>query len=515
MVDYHKSIGRVLVIWRWVLFVIIAADLLRGAGLYAFLGQLAGQAQVFKMLASDATATHALLGVTLLWFAVASFLILTVRAALVSIAVGLVDVVLGTVLVMTQKSLFAALVFSLPVFQFFLQSGIAGLVCTLLVTVLYPVLVVAKSGDAGIISQPFVFWYFAYIALAAVGGSCYDFFQKQYRQTQTLVSVVETNQELGSSVSEEKILSVVAQNVKKLFDCGTCVIYLRDLGHDNESVVRAAHSSTSRPDAFTDFNYDLKQSIIGQAIKNRKPMVLADFQQYAGEEAIRKEANFRSVMVAPLLFEDQALGAIFVAHGSSSSYQENHLRLFSLLVNQAALAVRNLQLHKTTATLAITDSLSGLFTHGYFQEHLARELIHIRNTTREPLSLMIIDVDFFKKVNDNYGHPQGDALLKQLGGLIKEVARADDVLCRYGGDEFTITMPRTNRIGAVVIAERLRETVENYEFVLGSQIVHVTVSAGVAAFPEDADTPKELVEKADRAMYEAKEKGRNRVCFSA
>src|SRR5581483_4211391 len=220
----------------------------------------------------------------------------------------------------------------------------------------------------------------------------------------------------------------------------------------------------------------------------------------------------RAAMVAPLMFEDDAIGAIFIAHGNAGVYTDTIFKLFAMLANQVALAVRNVQLHKTTATLAITDSLSGLFTHGYFQEHLGKEVIQSKYS-KNPLSLMIIDVDFFKKVNDTYGHPQGDALLKQLGSVIKQVVRPTDVVCRYGGDEFTVTMLGTNRISAVVIAERIRQTVEDYEFVLGNQIGHVTVSGGVASFPEDAETKKELIEKSDAAMYESKHKGRNRICF--
>jgi len=279
-------------------------------------------------------------------------------------------------------------------------------------------------------------------------------------------------------------------------------------------VVRVAEKSTAFPEAFTDFNPDLMHSIVGQVIKEKKGRVVDDFQSYQPEEAIKKERSFRATMVAPLLFEEEAIGAIFTSHSNPAVYSENLFRLFAMLANQVALAVRNVQLHKTTATLAITDSLSGLFTHGYFQEHLGKETIQAKYS-KQPISLMIIDVDFFKKVNDSYGHPQGDALLKQLGGVIKQVTRPTDVVCRYGGDEFTVTMLNTNRISAVVIAERIRQTVEDYEFVLGNQIVHVTVSGGVASFPEDAETKKELIDKADHAMYEAKHKGRNRICFSA
>ena len=512
MVDYERRLVRILVAWRWVLFLVLGLDLVRGAALYESLGAL--KIPGAALLAPAGTSVAPMIGLLGVWSVVATFLLLTVNASWVPPVLCGVDTALGVLFVLQEKTLFAALLFALPIVQAFFISSMVGIVAAALMTVLYPVLAIVKSHEAGIVTQPFVTWYFAYVALAVVAGFVHEFFSRQIEQTQTLVSVVETNQELGTSVSEEKILSVVAQNVKKMFHCTSCVIFVRDLDHDKESLLRAAHSSTSVPDAFTDFNYDSKRSVVGQAIRTRHGVLLADFQKCDEEDAIRKDPALHAAMVVPLLFEDRALGAIFVSHSRTGIYQDSHLRLLTLLANQAALAVRNLQLHKTTAALAITDSLSGLYTHGYFQEHLARDIVTVRNA-KEPMSLMIIDVDFFKKVNDTYGHPQGDALLKQLGGLIKEVARPEDVLCRYGGDEFTITMPRTNRIGAVVVAERLRETVESYEFVLGSQIVHITVSGGVASFPEDADTSKELVEKADRAMYEAKEKGRNRVCFAA
>jgi diguanylate cyclase (GGDEF)-like protein len=162
--------------------------------------------------------------------------------------------------------------------------------------------------------------------------------------------------------------------------------------------------------------------------------------------------------------------------------------------------------------MAITDIVSGLYTHGYMQDALEREFRRCKYENL-PLSTIILDVDHFKIVNDTYGHPQGDALLRQLGAVIKTVTRSSDIVCRYGGDEFMVILPETNRIGTVLVAERIRQAVEEYEFVLGSKIVHITISGGVASFPEDITTKKELIDKTDQALYQSKQGGRNKISF--
>lgn len=512
MVEYSRTVGRLLAAWRWVLFLFVASDLLQDAKFYTALHHLTNRVVNDKVSSLLGPTTYLL--ALFSWFVMATALQVLFRSSMRAIGVALIDASLAILLIMTQRSLFGAMLFSLPALEVFSVSLMGGLATTGFLAVLYPCLALVQSGEPGALGLPTVTWYLAFMMLVAVAGVVYEHLLKQELQARALVSVIETSQELGSSASLEKILNLVVQDVKDLFGCSTCVIYLKETDNPTEPVVRVAERSTAFPEAFTDFNPDLMHSIVGQVIKEKKGRVVDDFQSYQPEEAIKKERAFRASMVAPLLFEDEAIGAIYVAHSNPAVYNDTLFRLFAMLTNQVALAVRNVQLHKTTATLAITDSLSGLFTHGYFQEHLGKETIQAKYS-KQPLSLMIIDVDFFKKVNDSYGHPQGDALLKQLGGVIKQVTRTTDIVCRYGGDEFTVTMLNTNRISAVVIAERIRQTVEDYEFVLGNQIVHVTVSGGVASFPEDAETKKELIDKADHAMYEAKHKGRNRICFSA
>lgn len=509
MVEYSRTIGRLLIVWRLVLLIFIAIDIFHPSEIYS-----AGPKYTLSVFGTRSLiSTEAALGLLALWTVLASVLEATWSGNARPFVLATVDTAVAIAIVYTQRTLLGPMLFSLPVLALFATNVLGGGAAAITMIVIFSSLTMVKSGarPEGL-AQSTALWFVPFTVLAAQFGFVYHAMLRQEVQARALISVIETSQELASA-SLEKILQLVTDDVKSLFDCSTVVVYLKDNENPNEPVVRVA-SRVSLAESFTDFNPDMIHSIIGQVMKEKKGRFIDDFETYQPEEAIKKNPSLRAVMVAPLLFEDDVLGVVFVASHIAGYYNDQLFRLFALLSNQVALAVRNVQLHKTTETLAITDSLSGLFTHGYFQEHLGKEVVNAKYASQS-LSLMIIDVDFFKKVNDTYGHPQGDALLKQLGSVIKQVTRPTDVVCRYGGDEFTVTMLSTNRISAVVIAERIRQSVEDYEFVLGNQIVHITVSGGVASFPEDAQTKKELIEKTDKAMYESKHKGRNRVSFSA
>lgn len=162
---------------------------------------------------------------------------------------------------------------------------------------------------------------------------------------------------------------------------------------------------------------------------------------------------------------------------------------------------------------AVIDPVSGLYTNSYFQERLGEEIAKARKAG-EPLSLILLDVDHFERVNDTHGHPQGDLLLKQLGTLVRSLGQEALVSCRYGGDEFSLILANTNGMGAAVCAEQLRESIESFEFRLGNSFIRTTVTGGVASFPDDAETKNDLVEKADHAMYLGKQRGRNCIILS-
>jgi diguanylate cyclase (GGDEF)-like protein len=165
------------------------------------------------------------------------------------------------------------------------------------------------------------------------------------------------------------------------------------------------------------------------------------------------------------------------------------------------------------AQLAVTDGLTGVYNHRHFHERLALELERSQRNGL-PLSLFMLDVDHFKAYNDRFGHPAGDELLRQLARLLGDGRRVNDFVSRYGGEEFTVVLVDTPKLTAAQLGEKLRERVNEENLGAADGIAGITISLGIAAFPDDATTAEALVRAADTALYRAKRAGRNRVVLA-
>lgn len=235
------------------------------------------------------------------------------------------------------------------------------------------------------------------------------------------------------------------------------------------------------------------------------------------EEDESLSENFKGVpeietgMCIPLIGREEKLIGLITLHSKKKNHHflDEEKRLFSTFANYSAQAIENTMLYKSTEHLSITDGLTSLYNHRHFHEQLEVEVKRAQRYDLN-LSLIMIDLDRFKKFNDSYGHLQGDTLLRKIAQILKNSLRETDFVARYGGEEFVVILPETNKEGASVAAERVRKTINEQTF--GEVGAKMTVSLGVASYPDDACLRTDLIKKADEALYRAKREGRNRTC---
>ena len=210
---------------------------------------------------------------------------------------------------------------------------------------------------------------------------------------------------------------------------------------------------------------------------------------------------------------DRWSGLIILAHNISVRIDGKEVGFFKNVIRQAYVIMENSWLYNKIKRLAITDSLTGIYNHGYLYENVCKEYARAERH-KLPLSFMMLDMDHFKKINDTYGHPQGDDVLCKAARIFKDNIRVFDVLGRYGGEEFSIILPETNAEGCVILAERIRRDVELYNFGDANRLIKCTMSIGISSYPgANVHGAEDLIGKADSALYMAKAAGRNRVCI--
>jgi two-component system cell cycle response regulator len=215
----------------------------------------------------------------------------------------------------------------------------------------------------------------------------------------------------------------------------------------------------------------------------------------------------------PLTAQKKVNGVLMVCSYQSPAFARDAQMILNLVQNQVAIVVDNSRLYEATRQLAITDGLTKVYNHRFFQELFEKEYTR-SDRYNTVFSLIMLDIDHFKRINDTYGHLCGDEILKNLAGLVKSCLRSMDIVARYGGEEFAVLLPETGGGEALQTAERIRRAVEETAFMGTEQGLDVTVSLGVATYPSEGVSERaDVIAKADAALYEAKEGGRNRAAY--
>ncbi len=219
--------------------------------------------------------------------------------------------------------------------------------------------------------------------------------------------------------------------------------------------------------------------------------------------------DVHSLLCLPMFDQDDLVGAVIALSDRQDAFNAHMIDLLNFFTHMAAVSIMNAQLHGKIENMAKTDGLTGLFNHRSFQERLSDEFKRVGRSAAH-LSLILTDIDHFKRVNDAHGHPAGDAVLRGVSDVIRTRVRETDFAARYGGEEFALILTNTDSRGAKIFAEELRKDVRRTTFPTDGEMLSVTVSLGIASFPEHVGSKEELIDRADRALYAAKENGRNR-----
>lgn len=333
-----------------------------------------------------------------------------------------------------------------------------------------------------------------------------------------LMTLLEISRAVSSTLRSRDILYTIVKNVGEIIEVARCSI-VKIGKKDGVGYVLTTYENPNIKDLPIELD---KYPEIKKALEVKSTVIVDDIHSDPLMSNIKdtlKDLNFSSLLVVPIIVREEVVGTLFLRTSRrEKSFTPREVRLCQIIANLSANALANAHIFESMELsnlelerLAITDGLTGAFNHRYFRGRLDEEFDRAKRYTT-PLSCIMLDIDYFKNINDAFGHGQGDIVLREITDVIKNNVRKTDMVARYGGEEFVIILPQTDREGSFVQAERIRNAVKGYRCSGGDRCIMVTVSLGVSTFPsQDIKKADDLVGMADNALYEAKNSGRNRT----
>lgn len=327
-----------------------------------------------------------------------------------------------------------------------------------------------------------------------------------------IITMSDTAKQVSSVLRTEELLRVILRKTIDLLGSQKCAIFKVDEKTKSLICIDAVGYNKEEIERYN-LKADESSGLVGYASEqgvfvSRKTLA----QDYTKSHVINTE-KLKSNFCQPIVHNSRTLASICVSNVSPDLTDEQVMRLLSTLANFGGIALTNTELVDRIREQSVRDSLTWLYNHQYFQNHMDNMLSGAKRE-KEPLGFIILDIDYFKKFNDNYGHQAGDFVLKKVAGILTSELRGTDIVARYGGEEFVAILPGRDLEGSYRVAERIRKIFEQTPFEYESHGLKITISAGVSAYIPSANTnatKEALIRYADNALYKAKEQGRNRV----
>ena len=322
---------------------------------------------------------------------------------------------------------------------------------------------------------------------------------------------------LCRALTPEQVMDTAFDAAAQIVDVDIAAIALYERERRRHRVhrvrVREGSEGVVNADAITGLEFRENAGLASMVVKNKHYLPASGAPRDPTTPIYTKRVklkNVESLLVLPLLCADEAIGTFTLASRAPNRFGNDVRDMLGIIANQVAVSLQNAGMYKKMETMATTDGLTGLTNHRTFQERAA-DMIERAGRHGHKAAILLTDVDHFKSVNDTYGHPVGDEVLRRVAKVLAAAVRKIDVVARYGGEEFVVLLEATDEKGAVGLAERIRQDVAAQLIESDKGAFQVTMSFGVAVCPDDADNRERIIEYADHALYHAKQTGRNRV----
>lgn len=312
---------------------------------------------------------------------------------------------------------------------------------------------------------------------------------------------------LVSNLSLEEVLEKILTEFGALLPYDTAAVVLQQDG----KLRLATSQGIENPDGFIASCLHPSSPITRQVLGAASPLILSHEELSQGGVYWQQLATTQNLVAIPLQVRGKGMGSLLILNNRTTCYEQTHLNLAQTFANQAAIAIENARLYEEERLAAMTDPLTGLYNRRFFYRMAQAELERGQQNGQFP-ALVMLDIDYFKRINDTYGHPVGDLVLRYVSNLLSDSVRKGDVVIRFGGEEFAVLLPNTRLEAAHLVAERLRTLVAEAPILSErEQVIRLTLSAGVAISDPDHSDLNGLIRCADQALYQAKQAGRNQV----